>query len=128
MVSSQLSWHRCPGSTCLEFSLGCHVINKQQEAVRTRDRRCENRINDSHVYFSCDLLARSICFGRNRAVAVGLPVRECTSHFLSGRLENQDSARTRIFGRNADAVQKSQGSGFDVVSVVGSVSLQMEQQ
>lgn len=29
-------------------------------------------------------------------MAVGLPVRECSSHFLSGRLENQDSARTRI--------------------------------
>lgn len=107
MASSQLSWHRCPGSTRLEFSLGCHVISRQQEAVRTRDRRRENRINDSHVYFSCDLLARSICFGRNRAVAVGLPVRECSSHFLSGRLENQDSARTRILAERLMQYRKS---------------------
>lgn len=96
MVSSQLSWHHCPGSTCLEFTLECRVISRQQEAVRTRDRRHENRIDDSQAYFSCDLLARSICFGRSRTVAVGLPARECSSHFLSGRLENQDSARTRI--------------------------------
>lgn len=37
-------------------------------------------------------------------------------------------SQDKDFGRNADAVQKSQGSGFDVVSVVGPVSLQMEQQ
>lgn len=58
--------------------------------------------------------------------AVGLPVRECGSHFLCGRLENQNSAK--ISAKPCQQHRRvSVTSVFCVVSVVGSVSLHMEQ-
>lgn len=73
---------------------GVCVISRQQEAMRTWDRRHGNRVSDIPAFSSCDVLVCSIHFGKIGIGTVGPPVRECGSHLLSGWLENQDSTKT----------------------------------